>query len=403
MKRLAALLLVLMLPCGALAETFKLTVRTEMSEAFADELVQMLTPAGTDAVVSAKEEILLQIVQRVADGFTLELTMQQDAVVGHVYMGGGELMDMAVYNLNGMSYLISSMIPGYALAERAPDSAAVTRSTDWAKVAASTEEAIHTWLAECAPVTTYGTFTGDAYDGGARCTTWIFSEKDVAALFSRILPASDFSADDVFKYNDATLNGGDDAGYSFILRMVDDAAEEPIGVSLIILRGDEQIASVSLGACEISRIVVGLGLPTENYWWESTLHRTSLGDVMEYSGISREWTASKAQSFAYVQASSQPKAQYGWSFTTKQLTNASKLHATLFPIDGASKGKTLLAVEVNLETTEQIPPMPDGLTICANTDLESYEALMNQFAAALAARMIKLLPMDLIFRLNMLP
>lgn len=217
------------------------------------------------------------------------------------------------------------------------------------------------------------------------------------------LLAAGFDADDTFKHTDDTTNIPDDAAYSFVLRMVEDDAAELVGLSLTILHGEVQIASISIGAGEIGRVVMGLGLPTENYWWEATLHRTALGNMAEYSGISREWTATKEQSFAYVHANSQPKAQYGWSFTTKQLTDASRLNAALFPIDEASKDKALLEIEVNLETAEQIAPMPDGLTICTNTDTEDYEALMNQFSTVLAARMIKLLPMDLIFQLTMLP
>ena len=65
--------------------------------------------------------------------------------------------------------------------------------------------------------------------------------------------------------------------------------------------------------------------------------------------------------------------------------------------------RALLAVEVDLEPAEAITPIPDGLTVCADTDTEKYDTLMNQFSAVLAARMIKLLPMDLIIRLNMMP
>ncbi len=415
MNRLAALLLVLLLPCGALAETFKLTIKTEMSEAFADELVQMLTPENADAVSASRADLILQIVQRIVNDFTLELTMQEDASVGHVYMGCSELMDMTIYNLNGMSYLTSSLLAGYALAERAPYSADTVESTDWAKLSTSTEGAIRIWLAERAPVTTYGAFAGDAYDGGTRCTTWTFTEQDISALLSSILSsemrealtswllAAGFDADDIFKRADDRLNIPDDVAYSFILRWVEDDAEELVGLSLTIQRGQVQIASISIGAGEIGSVVVGLGLPTENYWWKSTLRKASLGNMTEYSGISREWTAPKEQSFAYVQASSQPKAQYGWSFTTRSLANASKWSAALFPVEGAAKDEAMIAVEVNVEPAEKIAPMPDVLTICSYADTETYEALVNQFTAALAARMIKLLPMDLIFRLNMLP
>lgn len=415
MKKLVALLLVLMLPCGALAETFKLTIKTEMGEAFVDELSRMLAPKKEDTPFESEADLILQIAQRIINGFALEMTMQDDAATVRVRMVGDELMDLSIHTQDGMSYMTTSLLPGYALAERASSSTNVTPDTDWAKLADSAENAFRAWLSERAPVITYGAFSGAAYEGGVRCFTWTFTEEDIAALLSDLLSgevrvvvapwllSAGLNAGDTFSWIDNMLKSADDGEYSYILRLVDDAEEEPVGVSLTVLREETQIASVSIGAGEVERIVIGLGMQTENYWCEFTLNRTSLGNMTEYSGISREWAAPKEQSFAVVQASSEPKTQYRWGFTSKQLDEASKWNFAIFPVIEDAEQTALLAVEVGLEPAEAIAFMPDGLTVCADTDTEKYDTLMNQFSAALAARMIKLLPMDLIIRLNMMP
>ena len=415
MKKLVALLLVLMLPCGALAETFKLTIKTEMSEAFVDELSRMLAPKKEDTPFDSKADLILQIAQRIVNGFALEMTMQDNAAVVRVRMGGDELMDLSIHDQDGMSYMTTSLLPGYALVERASSSTSVTPDTDWAKLADSSQNAFRAWLSERAPVITYGAFSGAAYESGVRCFTWTFAQEEIAALLSNLLSgevrvavtpwllSAGLNAGDTFSWIDNMLKSADDGEYSYILRLVDDAAEEPVGVSLTVLREEAQIASVSIGAGEVERIVIGLGMQKENYWWEFTMNRTSRGNTTEYSGISREWAAPKEQSFAVVQASNQPKTQYRWFFTSKQLDEANKLNVAILPMTEDAEQRALLAVEVDLEPAEAITPIPDGLTVCADTDTEKYDTLMNQFSAVLAARMIKLLPMDLIIRLNMMP
>ena len=415
MKKLVALLLVLMLPCGALAETFKLTIKTEMSEAFVDELSRMLAPKKEDTPFDSKADLILQIAQRIVNGFALEMTMQDNAAVVRVRMGGDELMDLSIHDQDGMSYMTTSLLPGYALVERASSSTSVTPDTDWAKLADSSQNAFRAWLSERAPVITYGAFSGAAYESGVRCFTWTFAQEEIAALLSNLLSgevrvavtpwllSAGLNAGDTFSWIDNMLKSADDGEYSYILRLVDDAAEEPVGVSLTVLREEAQIASVSIGAGEVERIVIGLGMQRGNCWWEFTMNRSSRGTTPEYSGISREWAAPKEQSFAVVQASNQPKTQYRWFFTSKQLDEANKLNVAILPMTEDAEQRALLAVEVDLEPAEAITPIPDGLTVCADTDTEKYDTLMNQFSAVLAARMIKLLPMDLIIRLNMMP
>jgi hypothetical protein len=261
---------------------------------------------------------------------------------------------------------------------------------------------------------TRGTFIGDAYTGGTQCATWNLNMQDIAALIKAVLSdnlrgtlspwlqAFRYEDKDAFQLINDAFNSTAEDEYSFILRAVSNDNAELIGLSLTVLRANEQVATISLAGGETGIIVVGLGLSDQNYWWEITINRASLGATTSYSGGSREWTAPKTQSFSFVQANVKPQAQYAWSIMQMHHLDQAKWRFMLSTVT-ENEQKALLSFEFAYEPTEELGPMPEGLSICSSTDSELYDALMEQLTTTLAARMIKLLPMDLIFRLNMLP
>ena len=408
MRRLMAWLLALLLPCSALADTAKLTVRAEMNEAFVDVLVEHWASVNAD---TTRAELVMQMAQRIIDGFKLELRMQEDEAAScRAYLGDSELFDVTCYHQAGIVYAVTSLLPGYAIAEEAKDYSQNAADPDWSEIADAAAEAAQNWFSTLTPVVTRGAFIGDAYTGGTQCAAWELSVQDIASLLDAAVPDELRGAlqalcggdQDVFQaFHDALSSAAAD-GYSFILRAVSNDAAELVGLSVTVLRANEQIASISLGGSETGIIVVGLGLSTQNYWWEIDFNRASMGETTLYSGVSREWTAPKTQSFPFVQANAEPQAEYAWSLMQAHHHAQAKWRFTLSAATEDAQN-ALLSFEIAQESTEELAPMPEDLSICTSADPEQYDALVEQLSMKLAARMIKLLPMDLIFQLNMLP
>lgn len=309
MKKLLALLLALLLPAGVLAEAGV----TEDSDIVPNDTSyqQLKVPAGEmqafclEIAVTANEESLAALLQpsmqmsdaataakaiaKLLNGFGMKLVAQGDNISFDLLLKNASLMDFNGYmTADGQQVIVtSSMMPGYGLVQHADDD-----KTDAALTDKLLEELTHLLadmasdamplLQEIDVERTRGSFEGDAYTGGVWCTTVRLDDRQIAEFLRALL------TDDVQEAVTAflTLSGLGTAEtvrqlvarhedvalaneYHYILRFVEDANGEPVGLSATVMRGEEQLSTFSLGiADDTLRIVTGVGGVQENYWYD---------------------------------------------------------------------------------------------------------------------------------------
>lgn len=441
MKRLLALLLALLLPGCAAAESYELSVSIEVNEeSFAS--FAMPTVQGDPALSNVDARTLIAEVVECLNGMSTQLIFKEDAWQAKVNLGTGELLDAAVYTQDERAFLTSSMMPGYALYD-ALESEASVPAVDSDAVCAGMESALSAWLGNLEPTVSYGTFDGDAYEGGAKCTTYSITDMDVAALVSalateelRVLAAEFLTAlglDDaalLTQFDALNARVADEDAGLYILRIVTDEADAFVGASLTVVHGQAQVATLSLGAAENRiRLVVGLGLRAQNYWWELDCSFNNLQSSTYISGNAREWVADKAESFSYVRQTNAPLADYALRLNLSKAgsrylwvgnisVSGIEYNEELCAVSGSCNVGTKeldctislgaeqsapLALKVRFGPADAIPPMDETLQLCslsAPEDVEKCQELLEKFAARIMARLIKLLPMDIIMTLN---
>ncbi len=443
MKRLLALLLALLLPGCAAAQTYGFTVSVDLDEtAFAAyakqamQLVPQLAEYDADALANAVAKSL--------NGLSVDASVQEDAAALNIRLAKGNLVELALHTTEDAVYYTSPMLSGYALwAEMEPQTAigAEKAKTDLSSVVSSWEEAVERWLSDIEPTTTSGIFDGDAYSGGTRCITYSLTDQDIAALFNGLL------TDELAAYIQEQLESmelditetldelhalnarvADEDVHLYILRIVSNDAGEFVGASLTVIKENAQVATVSVGMTDQTlRLVIGLGLSEQNYWWELQLKEKQQDSISYFSGTSREWLTNKEASYSYISSTNAPLATYQLRGTLTRAAgrllwdggiskgseaanvplcafNGSYVQATGNLDCSVSLGRDkVLRLTFSAGQMDEIAPMDASLKLCSMTssdDAPLYEELTKKFAASLMTRMIKLLPMDLIMTIN---
>lgn len=449
MKKLLALLLALFMPFCALAETYGLSLSLDADERLTEQFKEAFL---ADPAYAENADALAAALQQLLDGLGLDIVCQEDAVSMSLRLVGGTLLDMTVHTTEDAAWLTTSMLPGYALKEdnagSAEDDQAILRQlqeTDWTAVQASMEAAAGEWASVIEPDVSSGVYTGDAFDGGTKCATIMFTDVDIAALVSALateelctavtplLTAAGLDAEDVLaKFDAANDRVADEDKYAYLLRLVGNDAGELVGLALTIVGEEAQVATLSLGLGEQeARLVIGLGLKEQNYWWELTVAVEQQGDTCNLSGTSREWVASKEESFGYASAANAPVGEYTWQGSVTEADGRYLCEAAIHEGDAQTSGQLctgsgvldpasssldfsislggaenpLLTLNAAFGPTDAITPLDSTLKVCSMTDAADstlYEKLLNQFSAALMARLLKLLPLDVIMTLNQL-
>lgn len=278
MKKLAALLAALMLPLCALGETYGLTLSvTADRTALTQDVRRMLDASGTDA----DAEKMADFIAGMLDGLRAEVVFQADARwEASLSLPGREMLTLLGGREGEAAYLMCPLLTADTL--------------QWAVDQADPDAHLQRWLADLPAETATGAFRGDAFDGGARCTTWTIDAAALESLAQAISPVW-------------TLLCGEGQADGALLRAVYDEHDALIGVTVTAMAAETQIATASLGLRENGcTLVLGLGLAHENYWWELNVSRTLSDNVTFLRAVSREWTAPKTDSFAYARAMSAP-------------------------------------------------------------------------------------------------
>jgi len=186
----------------------------------------------------------------------------------------------------------------------------------------------------------------------------------------------------------------------------------------------QQIATASFGTTAKGiKLVIGLGLPRDNYWWEFTANQRQRNNMTTLSGGSREWLSAKELDFSYVSEKVAPVSDFDWHcYITKSgkryLWDASVYedvdqagYRYLMSSDGkVNMSNNELDFTIALGDSPYIPAsvnvkfMPaetktfslDGLKRVSNApETAEYQELLQKVTAMLSARLLKILPADL--------
>lgn len=438
MKRLLALLAAFVLPVCALAEPYAVSIQVDAAgEAFlqlAESFIQMEDGDTTqDTVLEA------ELLQKLIHSLRLEIVEDDNSASVDLFHGEQRLIDYVCYANASDILITSTMCPGYTLKAEAMAGGIAADQIDWTGTLMSAFAAAVEWFATIEPVVSHGLFAGDAYDVGTKCTTWKINDADIVDLVNAMLTEDVRTAVKALaesaEYDGEALlaqiaQKGEQVAqenlYSYLLRMVQDEEDRVVGASLSIMKTDKQLATISAGTnAEGVKIVMGLGLPQENYWGELTINCALMNDEFQIAGMAQEWNAPKDEAYSYVSHAKEPVASGNYSFAAKTNEAGYEWQAAISSQDQAvfecsgnyvsaddsfasvicmgSMDTPVMQVLLSGKPAAEIPAMDPTNTVCTidqPEDAELYEKLMSRIAASLMARLIKVLPMELVMKMN---
>lgn len=447
MKRILALLLVLfLLPVGALAEAFRLEVTISVD---AENAAKIFKAAGLFTGASSEDELCRTLADFI-NGAALYITTQDDATRVEIAFDETSLLDLNLITSGGQQLLTSSLMEGTALnlqldqldIENDPFTR-LLMDTDWFALLGGMAEAASRSLEGVEGATVRGSFTGDAYSGGVYCTTYIFEDKDVASLIGALM-TEDFrnlliSACSYWDVDGAAILADADElnakvavenKHRYIVRLVSDAQMNPVGLSAVVLTGDDQLGTLSLGfESGIVRLVVGFGIENANYWHVQEIHyglqpAEDGADSFIVSGRITEFTAPKEEDFSFAAATlSDLRMNTDWEVSlfsqgenlTWQYSVTSRMGRTAPLMKTAGQGLYLPGTRLVNNVTysmddveymtekliwapcDPIDTATDGLKVISMTDDEAaLEELGMTIGFGLVERLMKVLPMKLL-------
>ncbi len=430
MKKLLALLLVLMLPVCTIAESRGISLKLSTDETFPQMMEEGMQGSGMSA-----EEIgsFIWSYQKLIDGLGFEMIYQEDAFSVNLFMGGGTLFDCILRHGEDETVATSSLVPGYALTETLDSS---IPSVSFEIALKSAQDAFAIWRSDMAPTVETGSYYGDSFQGGTRCTTWMLTDQDIAALVNALLTSDvrgflegscySFGLNGVEllrQFDEATSLMAQADTYAYILRLVDDADGQLIGGNLMVITQIDQVATFSFGMQNGHYgLVIGLGMNGFNYWQACDLDVIQQGADYTLNGCMREWFSEKAVPYQDVRAT-EPIAAYSTSCLLSQSFQRWQWEGSVFvgadfdrmqTLLGYSgsydqEQKTLQAVaylgvepetpiraELSIGPAEPIPPADDNLIQISSDDVIQFSKLKTSLFNALFARVLELFPSDIL-------
>lgn len=283
MKKLLCMALALALLCGsALAEANQAVVTFSANTT---QLVELLTQSGVDGNV----KLLAQGLKELCEGLRLEFQWQDNAFWGNMCLADTTLVDLAYFcSDEGLLQLTTSLLPQHYMAcqlteadmAQSREAASTMADTDWQAVADELAAAAQSWWNELPCQESEGRFMGDAYDGGTRCVSRCFDDADLARavdMLSSVL--QQHGVDDGFleAYSGqqniwASVQVANQAAaqanrYQYTVKQVYGDTGALVGLSLVVLDGETQVTTASLGVNESGKkVVLGWGKDERNYY-----------------------------------------------------------------------------------------------------------------------------------------
>lgn len=442
MKKIVALLLALLLPVCALAETFEVTLEMRtaqaMFSAILDQSVQ--EQMGLDGVAS---ESVVKLLQSLLGNTKITVINQENASSVSITLNGNSFLDATNYLSGTETLMTSSLIPGYVLVEDADSATAANTETEQ-KIMEDVHSAYQAWK-EALPVeTAQGVFSGDAYSGGTSCTTWTITDSDIAVLMSAVMTPelrgmieqqmdTEAAGEDsvLASFDAANARVAEENKYTYTIRRVIDDADQLIGFSVTVFDQEAQVATFSLGKSDQRiRVVIGLGLKHENYWAECVLTESQRDQTTFLKGEMREWTADKSESFAYVTEANAPAMSYLLNCITTKSGQRELWDGHVYLGTKANAGKEVLSFSGSMNKADQsfeakfslvenqqsmmtfslskkpvaeIMPPDASLVRCSESDPdqgELYAKVNQEFVFAITMRLMQIIPFDVLLKLD---
>lgn len=298
MKKLLACLLALMLPCCALADTFAMTVTSQVSQDGLAELCRLDAAAqGLDR--SRLSEKSVAALATLLSGFSAVIQADDTgALDASLSYEGQQIFSLQSAAIGDTDVVVTSLCPGLmltspvdtALNEAWEQAGAALEDMNWLDLFETLDECLSGWEQTLDITTEYGYFAGDTYALEGECITMRFDERDISVLLealshadwpdgiSELTRAVSLSIwGDETSLRDAVLERVHITAfqnqYSYVMRLVDsDRFADPIGFSLLTYEGGQLVSTLSMGVWN-GRIdtVLGYGLRGENVYLSSTL------------------------------------------------------------------------------------------------------------------------------------
>lgn len=458
MKKLFALLLVIMLPLTAMAEAYiaESTIHADAAgiEALLSPVLAQMPASETDL----NNDTLAQVIADILEGLGTRMCVSDDAISFDVLMDDSVLIDLIMYSLDeGRTFAITStLIPGYALgstttAETLEMSEAFTAAmtdADWNAIGNEAIAAAAAWLSDIEYTEETGYFSGSTYEGGTRCWTWKLDDQDIATLMDSLLSEAledlltklyacmGLDAAALFQqYHAANQRVAQENAYSYTLSLVYGQEGRLSGISLTAHDADKRTLLVSVGIQD-SGVKAAAGLPYGDncYWCSVELNFMQEGIRTKLTGSWKEYAAPMDMSHAYTELAGQMLisseftaditsegdqttwtgeadvavpllAQIANMPTEYVLQSSAKYDEQRFDSEASVKTGELdiIGYEFSLAPGGEIPPMAADLSFCDMQDdstqnMDLFHDIIDKMGKAGSVRLIKLLPLDLIFR-----
>lgn len=444
MKKLLAFLLVLLLPISVLADSMQMTLEVQADAqvfpAYAKAMLKSICQMD-DADAAKYANALSALLQ----DLKIQIVEQEDAVAIDVEIAGSALLDLTFHETADAAYMTSTLLPGYAFVTAVGEGTASSEAeNDWNILSAGVKEKIGQWFERAEPTIASGVFQGDAYAGGTQCKTWLLTDQDIAetvsdfmdspmrTVLAKILIDNGEDTDTLLQRIEA-LNAlvSKESKHYYIIRKVENDAGELIGASCTFMKDASQLATVSLGLDgDKRRLVLGLGLNQQNYWWEYRIQKKQREHLTLLKGESREWTAAKEDAFAYIKETYVSSATYVWSCNLTESGNRLLWDGSVYEGETTSSenkcfafsggmnrsaatldaefslvlaSRTPIRIRFSSSPGEAIGPIGANLVLCDPYDTEDktlYDTLYTQLSFEMVSRLMQLLPLDVIMTLG---
>ena len=451
MKRLLALLLALLLPTLACAQTYSAEWMLDVhEEGFKTFAAQVLSAAQLGSDVNAGK--VIDAFARILDGFGMRMKWQDNAVAVDVLLNNQSLLDLQVSQLQDQFLMHSSLMPAqhaFLLPAEKQAQLNVAQTMDAETAAARLLAAAMAELAELKSTSYWAATQGDAFGAGSLCQEYLLDDAALATVLEHLMTGENGDAlaqllmlagMEPKALMDSMLGEirkiGEKNAYRYVLRFVMDEAGSVIGVTLTALSGDTQVSTLSVGILADSiRIVLGTGRANENSWIDAVVRISEWKTERKLSGTLVQYLAPKNQSYAWVSASNlKPVINEEWEFTMTPtdtgctwllaveaatpeelialgVDTVQKLmvHGTVVDepasasVDAtfSSGDMQLLSFRASVAPTESLS-VPTGELVLVEvngTDMNQdglVKTVMDEFSRNIAVRLMKLLPLDVI-------
>lgn len=441
-KVLALVLALLLLSASAVAEPmcFELTLSADEAN-----LTEILKSSGVFA--GADEDELCAAMAKLINDTGLRIISQDDGGFVDLLVSGKSFIDLQFITDSEQLVLTSTLINGSGISIPADDMEAV--GTEMAQLVESVDPlvilqiliAVEEELQSVEMTSTRGSFSGHAYTGGVYCETYTFDDAKIAAILNAVL--TDEVCATIISFCNAMGEDGEallkqideknqqvaaENAYRYILRFVRDDTHQPIGASVVILQGDRQLATLSLGwSDEHFQLVAAFALEDVNYWHshgvDYVLTEKDGVSLLQLSGTLVEFTAPKEDDFSYAMAVSGTETMQSvwgavvkeqgenlaWEFTSQQ-RYGENAPVEMIQWNGAvesgkamsskmsfsASGKEYLVISMSSAPCEAISADTSGLTIYSIAEEEQLYEVAYSFGTEIAMRLLKVIPLKLL-------